>query len=83
MTTTVKVSSSGQVVVPARIRRRLGVRPGDVLQVTLDGDAIRLERVPDWETLFGSVGRRGRKPPSTAELEAIRRRRALDRHREG
>lgn len=71
------------MVVPAEIRRRLELRPGDILQVRLEGDVIRLEPVPDWETLFGSVGRRGRKPPSTAELEEIRRRRALGRHRRG
>ena len=81
MTTTIKISSNGQVVVPAEIRRRLGVRPGDLLQVRLEGGVIRLEPVPNWQTLFGSVGRRGRKPPSTTELEGIRRRRALDRHR--
>lgn len=81
ISTTVKISSNGQVVVPAAIRRRLGLEAGDLLQVTLEGEVLRLEPVPDWEELFGSVGRRGRKPPSTEELETIPRRRALGRYK--
>ena len=83
MAVTVKLSSNGQIVVPAAIRRRLGLEGGDILRVTLEEDVIRLKPVPDWEELFAAVGRRGRKPPSTAELEAIRRRRAVGRQRRG
>jgi AbrB family looped-hinge helix DNA binding protein len=37
-----KVSSKGQVVLPHRLRQRLGLRPGDALDVKLEGDAIVL-----------------------------------------
>ena len=33
-----KVSTKGQVVLPSRIRRRLGLEPGDSLDAQLDGN---------------------------------------------
>ena len=38
---TVTVSDKGQVVIPAEIRRRLGIVPGCQLDFSLDGNAIR------------------------------------------
>lgn len=40
---TVTVSEKGQVVIPADIRRRLGIQPGARLAFTLEGNAIRVE----------------------------------------
>lgn len=37
-----KVSTKGQVVLPSRIRRRLGLQPGDFLEATLEGERIIL-----------------------------------------
>jgi AbrB family looped-hinge helix DNA binding protein len=37
-----KLSSKGQVVLPSRLREKLGLRPGDALDVRLEGDAIVL-----------------------------------------
>ena len=37
-----KVSSKGQVVLPSPLRQRLGLRPGDSLDVGVEGDAIVL-----------------------------------------
>jgi AbrB family looped-hinge helix DNA binding protein len=37
-----KVSTKGQVVLPSQLRERLGLRPGDALDVRLEGDAIVL-----------------------------------------
>jgi AbrB family looped-hinge helix DNA binding protein len=37
-----KVSTKGQVVLPSRIRRRLGLQPGDSLDAEMDGDRIIL-----------------------------------------
>lgn len=37
-----RVSTKGQVVLPSRIRRRLGLRAGDSLGVELEGDRIIL-----------------------------------------
>ena len=40
---TVTVSDKGQVVIPAEIRRQLGITPGCQLDFILDGNAIRIE----------------------------------------
>ena len=40
---TVAVSDKGQVVIPAEIRRQLGITPGCQLDFILDGNAIRIE----------------------------------------
>lgn len=40
---TVTVSDKGQVVIPASIRRRLGITPGCQLDFTLEGNTIRIE----------------------------------------
>lgn len=39
---TVTVSDKGQVVIPAAIRRRLGLGPGSKLDFQLEGDSIRV-----------------------------------------
>lgn len=39
---TVTVSDKGQVVIPAAIRRRLGITPGSKLDFELEGDSIRV-----------------------------------------
>jgi AbrB family looped-hinge helix DNA binding protein len=38
---TVTVSDKGQVVIPADIRRRLGIAPGSKLDFEIEGDSIR------------------------------------------
>lgn len=38
----VTVSDKGQVVIPAAIRRRLGIEPGTKLDFELEGDSIRV-----------------------------------------
>jgi AbrB family looped-hinge helix DNA binding protein len=40
---TVTVSDKGQVVIPAEIRRRLGITPGCQLDFSLEGNVIRAE----------------------------------------
>jgi antitoxin PrlF len=39
---TVTVSDKGQVVIPAAIRRRLGIEPGTKLDFEVEGDSIRV-----------------------------------------
>jgi AbrB family looped-hinge helix DNA binding protein len=39
-----KVSTKGQVVLPGPVRRRLGIRAGDRLDVTVDEDRIVLAK---------------------------------------
>lgn len=38
----VTVSEKGQVVIPAAIRHRLGIKPGTKLDFELEGDSIRV-----------------------------------------
>jgi antitoxin PrlF len=39
---TVTVSDKGQVVIPAEIRRKLGITPGCQLDFSMEGDAIHV-----------------------------------------
>ena len=41
-----KVSTKGQVVLPSQVRRRLGLQPGDPLEVHVDGEKIVLTPHP-------------------------------------
>lgn len=42
-----KVDDLGRIVIPAGIRRNLGIAEGDVLEVAVDGDAVVLARPVD------------------------------------
>jgi len=37
-----KVSTKGQIVIPGRLRRRLGIRAGDALEISVEKDRIML-----------------------------------------
>lgn len=39
----VTVSKKGQVVIPAAMRKQLGITPGCQLDLSIDGNAIRLQ----------------------------------------
>lgn len=75
-----KVHPKGQVVIPAEVRKRLGIAVGDMLEVTVDPDrgTIQLRR-PDqgWaDSLGGSLHEyaRGRSFPTEKEMEEALRR---------
>ena len=57
----VKVSSKGQVVIPAELRRKIGLEPGQEVAVHLDGENIVVRPVPDdlLESLTGRFAGRG------------------------
>lgn len=42
-----KVDQLGRVVLPAEVRRRFGIRPGDMIEIAVDSDAIQLIKVED------------------------------------
>lgn len=42
MTATTKLSAKGQVVIPADVRRQLGLKPGQTLQVRKAGGGVML-----------------------------------------
>ena len=39
-----KVSSKAQTVIPKEIRKRLGLKPGDLIRYKIAGDAVEIER---------------------------------------
>lgn len=41
---TAKLSSKSQIVIPAEVRRQLGICPGDTLAVAVEGDRIVLSK---------------------------------------
>jgi AbrB family transcriptional regulator, transcriptional pleiotropic regulator of transition state genes len=42
-----KVDQLGRVVLPAEVRRHFGIRPGDLIEIGVDSDAILLTKVQD------------------------------------
>lgn len=42
-----KVDQLGRVVLPAEVRREFGIRPGDMIEIAVDSDAILLSKVED------------------------------------
>jgi AbrB family looped-hinge helix DNA binding protein len=55
---TVRLSSKGQLVIPKKVRERLGIAPGAVLDVRLDGQTLVLtpRRRSPQQALLGSLG---------------------------
>lgn len=43
----VKTSSKGQIVIPAAIRKKLGIKPGQSVRLTLVDDRAMIEPLPD------------------------------------
>jgi antitoxin PrlF len=41
-----KVSSKSQIVLPAEIRRKLGINPGDLLEITEQDETVTLRKAP-------------------------------------
>ena len=48
------VDELGRVVIPSGIRKQLGIRAGDELDVRLDGTSVVLERAVDLCTFCGA-----------------------------
>lgn len=41
-----KLSSKSQIVLPAKIRKRLDLKPGDTLEITAEQDGIMIRKAP-------------------------------------
>lgn len=53
---TVTITSSGQITLPAEIRRQLGVKPGEQVNVVVDDSHVYVKPVEfTLETVFGSI----------------------------
>jgi AbrB family looped-hinge helix DNA binding protein len=38
-----KLNDNGRIVIPAEIRTKMGIKPGDTLFLTLEGDVLKVE----------------------------------------
>ena len=72
----VRVDQAGRVVVPAGIRKALGIHPGQNLTVSLDGDSIRLQTIDAALERVRAIARRKRKLGSSVVDDFIAERRA-------
>ncbi len=70
------LTSKGQVTIPAEVRRRLGLHPGDRVGFVVDGDEVRLVRKENRiEAAFG-ICKTGGASVSLEDMEKIVKRRA-------
>ena len=51
-----KVSSRGQIVIPKEIRDKLGIKPGTILNVSIEGKRIVLEPALEPPNIFVELG---------------------------
>jgi AbrB family looped-hinge helix DNA binding protein len=77
-----KVTSQGQVSVPAKVRQRLGVGPGSVLEWDEQGDQVVVRRAGRFSSLdiHQAVFAKTPKPRSLDELKAGIRAHVRKRH---
>jgi antitoxin PrlF len=78
-----KLTAQGQISVPAEVRRRLGLRPGSVLEWDEDGEQIVVRRSAQFtsEDIHRAVFAEGRPRLRTLrELKAGLRKRVRTRH---
>ena len=40
---TSRLNDNGRIVIPAELRQQMGIKPGDTLFLTLEGDVLRVE----------------------------------------
>jgi AbrB family looped-hinge helix DNA binding protein len=77
-----KLTSQGQISVPAEVRRRLGVGPGSVLEWDEDGDKIVVRRAGRYSSqdIHAVVFKAPPAPRTPAELKEGIRRHARRKH---
>ena len=73
-----RITSKGQVTVPAEVRKKLGIRPGETIIFRISDDRVELDRAPmSLEEAFGSVP-----PLNRPEDFAVLARAAWEEHAE-
>jgi AbrB family looped-hinge helix DNA binding protein len=77
-----KITTQGQVSVPARVRQRLGVGPGSVLEWEEDGDRVVVRKAGRYssEDIHRALFSKTPRPRSLAELKAGIRQYIRTRH---
>jgi antitoxin PrlF len=67
------ISSKGQVTIPAAVRRRLGVKPGDKIDYVVKDGVTTIQPVRDEENVFAEfIGALGLPQPSGHAVAWIR-----------
>ena len=67
-----KVTSQGQISVPAEVRRKLGVGPGSVLEWDQDGDKIVVRRSGKYSSVDIHRALFPKGPPKARTLEELK-----------
>jgi AbrB family looped-hinge helix DNA binding protein len=77
-----KITTQGQVSVPARVRQRLGVGPGSVLEWEEDGDRVVVRKAGRYssEDIHRALFSKAPRPRSLADLKAGIRQYIRTRH---
>lgn len=77
-----KITAQGQVSVPARVRQRLGVGPGSVLEWEEDGDRIVVRKAGRYSSrdIHRELFSEAPEPRSLADLKAGIRQHTKRRH---
>jgi AbrB family looped-hinge helix DNA binding protein len=81
-TTSSKLTSQGQISIPAKIRRKLGLHPGSTVEWEEDGERVFVRRAGrfTFEEIHRSVFQTAPTPRSLAELKAGVRQHIKGRH---
>lgn len=67
-----KVTAQGQISVPAEVRRRLGIRPGSILEWKEDGDQIVVRRVGRYHSVDIHRALFGEQTPETRSVSDLK-----------
>lgn len=70
MVYTVSITSQGQISIPAKLRRKLGLDKSGKVIISEESDKLILEPVEDFLSLKGSL-KSSKKPLSNQELDEI------------
>ena len=66
--TTARLTVKGQISIPVRLRKMLGLQAGDRIRFSAEGGRLYLEKEPDISAIFGVV--KARKPATLAQMDA-------------
>lgn len=66
--TIANLTTKGQVTVPVRLRKMLGLAAGDRVRFGAEAGRVYLEKEPDISAIFGVV--KARKPATLAQMDA-------------
>lgn len=47
-----KLSSKGQITIPAGLRKAIGIEPGDIVAYELQGKSVKLKRVEPFDAAY-------------------------------